>query len=109
MARWETPAASRRISRSCTLNEQIDGIAEEIGKLRVENEIADAAEHQDGLNQTLADGVPHEARGFVDFELLHQTSAVRFGGLGAEAQRDGHLFRRIALRDELEHLAFACR
>src|SRR5258705_6245554 len=102
MARWETPAAGLRISRSCTLNEQIDGIAEEIGKRRVENEVAHAAEHENGLNQALADGVPHEARGFVDFELLHQASAVRFRGLGADAQHGSHLFGRLALRHELE-------
>src|SRR5207247_9735459 len=62
-----------------------------------------------GLDQTLADGVAHQARGLVDVELGHDAPAVGFGGLDADAERVRDLLGGLALGDELQHLVLAWR
>jgi hypothetical protein len=59
------------------------------------------------LDQSATYSVPNQAGRGVDIELAHEMRAVRFGSLEGNAKRVGDLLGRVALGDELEHLALA--
>src|SRR5438445_9753870 len=62
-----------------------------------------------GLDQATADGVADEPGGLVDAGLFHDPCPVGLRGLDADPQELGDLLRRLALGDELQHLALAGR
>src|SRR6185436_15019866 len=62
-----------------------------------------------GSHEPTADRVTHESGRLVNLELSHELGAVRLGRLHAQAEHHGDFLRRLALGDELEHLAFARR
>src|SRR5436309_632695 len=59
------------------------------------------------LNNTLACGMPHQARNIVNVELVHHLLAVLLDGFDAESQFPSDLLIGKSLGDQLKHLGFA--
>src|SRR6266851_2200149 len=59
-----------------------------------------------GGDPALADRVADEVRRVVHVQLLHQTTAMEFGGFHADMQHFGDLLGRSPFADELQYLAF---
>lgn len=59
------------------------------------------------LNYSSTDGVACEPCGVVNVEFLHQTLAMLFDGLGADAQFCCGLFVGLSFGDQLEHFHLA--
>lgn len=58
-----------------------------------------------GPDHAATNGVAHQARGVVDLELPGQSHPMRLHRLDADAQEGGNLLHRLALGDQLQHLA----
>jgi hypothetical protein len=48
-----------------------------------------------GLDQTMADGVAHQTRCFVDIKFLHESCSVRFGSFYTNPQVHSDVFRGL--------------
>src|SRR5208282_5984618 len=60
-----------------------------------------------GLGQTIADGVSHKFRGFMNTQRLHNSGSMSANGIDAEIQMSGNFSVGLAFDNELENFKFA--
>jgi len=62
---------------------------------------------ESGLDDTVTNGIQHQAGCLVNIQLLHQPGAMRFGRFHPDAEQRGNIFCGFSFCNQLQHLSLA--